>query len=638
MNFGSPLGLWLFALTVPIVAFYLLKVKRRQVVVPYLRLWRDLVVETTARSLFQRLRRLFSLLLQLLILAGVVLALSEPSVDLKAVKKESVLVLLDVSASMQSQEAAGKSRFELLRDAASEWVEGRSFEDEMMLAAVSDRIEVLTPFTRSTLELRDGLKRLTPTQRSLEVDALLAFAREMTAGKSDPVVVVLSDGNGGSLKDKLSALNFARWIPIGMSRANLAITRFATRKNEALGTDFVLAEVANHGEETQEVRLEISLDGSTRKVITRSIEPSATIHEELQLTLPAGGLLSLGIRRVPPAGQPELDPLEYNALAIDDTAFAMVRPTRLRRVLVVTATEAEAQPYWLALTSMAEWIHESSKAVLASDYDQLSAEDKRADITICGNVLPPNLDPTTNLVLLHSDLPTAIPAKIAGDVASPKVFDWEREHELNRYLNYRDLPLPATRILEIDSGTPLVSTIEGPIVAAFELTNRRAIYVGFDMTAELFPFRLAFPLLLRNALAWFEAEEDAWFEPTYRVSQSIRPLERIAEGAQVTVRYADGAEVKTEPLTVQDGSFVFRGTDQIGPVEFTIGGATHPTCVNLFDALESNIAPGELPASTDPATEQGRHLLNRELWTLLALGALVLWAIEWLTYHRRITE
>lgn len=638
MNFGSPLGLWFFALTIPIVAFYLLKVKRRQVVVPYLRLWRDLVVETTARSLFQRLRRLLSLLLQLLILSGIVLALSEPSFDLKSIKKESVLVVLDVSASMQSDEADEKSRFDLLRDLAAEWIEGRSFEDEMMLAAVSDRVEVLTPFTRSTLELRDGLKRLAPTQRSLDIDGLISFALEMTAGKSDPVVVVLSDGNGGSLTDRLKALPFARWVPVGASRANLAITRFATRKNEALGTDFVLAEVTNQGGESHDVRLEISLDGSARKVITRRIDPATTIHEELQLTLPAGGLLSLAIQRVSPEGEPEADPLDFNALAIDDVAYAMVRPTRLRRVLVVTATEAEAQPYWLALTSMAEWIHESSRTVLVADYASLSVEDKQADITICGNVVPKDLDPSTNLILLHTELPAQLPAKLAGDVASPKVFDWERDHELNRYLNYRDLPLPTTRVLELASGTPLVSTIEGPIVAAFELGKRRAIYVGFDMTAELFPFRLAFPLLLRNALAWFEAEEDAWFEATYRVSQSIRPLKRIPEGAAVTARYAIGGEVKTETLSAQDGTFVFRGADQIGPVEFTIGGATHPTCVNLFDALESNVAPSEPETTAAPVTEQGRHLLNRELWTLLALGALVLWVIEWLTYHRRITE
>ena len=75
MSFAAPLALALGALALPVVALYRLKVRRRRVQVPYLRLWEELLVETRARSLFQRLKRLFSLLLQLLILAGIVLVI-----------------------------------------------------------------------------------------------------------------------------------------------------------------------------------------------------------------------------------------------------------------------------------------------------------------------------------------------------------------------------------------------------------------------------------------------------------------------------------------------------------------------------------------------------------------------------------
>lgn len=641
MIFGAPLALWLFALAAPVVALYLLKIKRRQVVVPYLRLWRDLVVETKARSLFQRLRRLLSLLLQIAILAAVVLAVSEPSFDLRSVKKESIVVLLDVSASLTTRESTTKTRFDLLMEKAKEIVEGRSFEDEMMLAAVSDRVEVLTPFSRSTIELRDGLERASVTQRGLDLDSMSAFAREMTAGKSDPVVVIVSDGGAGSIAPRLKDAGNAKLVTVGEARDNVAITRFATRKNEALGTDFVLAEVANFGALPRECRLEIALDGNVRKVITRSIAAGETVHEELQLSLPSGGLLQLGISVPPAEGSTpsEAEPIEkVNALALDDVAYAMVRPTRLRRVLVVTETEAEAQPFWLALTSMSEWIHESSRSVLTAEYAALSSEDKLADVTICLNALPSDLSPQSNLILLHTDMPPGVPGTIVGENPQPKVFDWDRDHELNRYLNYRDLPLPAARILGADQGTPLVSTIDGPIVASFESTTRRVIYVGFDMTAELFPFRLAFPILLRNALAWFEAEEADWFEASYPVGRAIRPLRRVADGAPVTVRYAVNDETRTETLQVTDGRFVFRGNDEIGPIEFSIGGVAFPTCVNLFDPKESDVKPPDVASGTEALAEQGRHLLNREVWVMLAALALVFWLVEWWLYHRRVTE
>ena len=97
MSFGAPLALLLAGLALPVVVLYVLKVKRRRVEVPYLRIWEELLVETRARSLFQRLKRIYSLLLQLLILAALVLALARPAFELASVEKESIVLLLDTS-------------------------------------------------------------------------------------------------------------------------------------------------------------------------------------------------------------------------------------------------------------------------------------------------------------------------------------------------------------------------------------------------------------------------------------------------------------------------------------------------------------------------------------------------------------
>ena len=58
-------------------------------------------------------------------------------------------MLLDVSASMQAlegdpdDEAERESRHDRMLREARELVEGRSYEDEMMIATVSDRVDVL---------------------------------------------------------------------------------------------------------------------------------------------------------------------------------------------------------------------------------------------------------------------------------------------------------------------------------------------------------------------------------------------------------------------------------------------------------------------------------------------------------------
>ena len=58
-----------------VVGLYILKLRRRPVAVPFERLWERILRDKEATSLFSRLKRLLSLLLQLLVLAALVLAL-----------------------------------------------------------------------------------------------------------------------------------------------------------------------------------------------------------------------------------------------------------------------------------------------------------------------------------------------------------------------------------------------------------------------------------------------------------------------------------------------------------------------------------------------------------------------------------
>ena len=69
MNFLSPTSLLLFGLAVPIVVLYILKLRRRREPVSTLMFWEQLFREKQTTSLFQKLKHLLSLLLQLLFLA-----------------------------------------------------------------------------------------------------------------------------------------------------------------------------------------------------------------------------------------------------------------------------------------------------------------------------------------------------------------------------------------------------------------------------------------------------------------------------------------------------------------------------------------------------------------------------------------
>src|SRR6058998_475562 len=131
MTFAQPLFLLGFALFAPVILLYLLKQRRRRVEVSTLMFWdRILRDEQTVTSL-TRLKKLLSLLMQLLFLALITLAASRPSLSGKMTGARRIVLFLDNSASMLVQEGS-QTRFDLARDKAHRVVRGMSIGDSLM--------------------------------------------------------------------------------------------------------------------------------------------------------------------------------------------------------------------------------------------------------------------------------------------------------------------------------------------------------------------------------------------------------------------------------------------------------------------------------------------------------------------------
>ncbi|HLF81393.1 MAG TPA: BatA domain-containing protein, partial [Anaerolineales bacterium] len=125
MSFIQPSALLFGLLALPILLFYMLRMRRKEQQVPSTLLWSGLLLDRRASTPWQRLRRNLLLLLQLLILAGLVLAMARPAVPTAAVAGDTLIVLLDASASMQAVDVS-PNRFEAARQAAEDLIEDLS--------------------------------------------------------------------------------------------------------------------------------------------------------------------------------------------------------------------------------------------------------------------------------------------------------------------------------------------------------------------------------------------------------------------------------------------------------------------------------------------------------------------------------
>src|SRR5688572_26562863 len=150
--------LWLVPLVPIIVFFYLLKLKRREVVISSVLLWNHLVKDVQANAPFQKLKKNLLLLLQLLIAILTIIALTRPAFYSRSLGGSNVVLILDGSASMQSRDVRG-SRFDQAKTLALRMVAAMRGSDRMMVVLATNRTHRLTALTSDKGELRRAISR-----------------------------------------------------------------------------------------------------------------------------------------------------------------------------------------------------------------------------------------------------------------------------------------------------------------------------------------------------------------------------------------------------------------------------------------------------------------------------------------------
>jgi hypothetical protein len=117
----------------------------------------------------------------------------------------------------------------------------------------------------------------------------------------------------------------------------------------------------------------------------------------------------------------------------------------------------------------------------------------------------------------------------------------------------------------------------------------------------------------------------------------VIPLIAPAEGGEIQVEAPDGT---THRIQAEEGSRAhFSKTERAGL--YTVrrpDGSEQTFAVNLLDASESNLEPGEPEAAAgeSPIGTMESLRTNREIWRPLVLAALLILLLEWYIYNRRV--
>jgi Ca-activated chloride channel homolog len=612
-----------------IVAFYMLRLRRRDVPVGSTFLWQQLVRDVEANAPWQRLRFSWLLLVQLLIAALAVAAAVRPFTVADSDLASTVVLVVDTSASM-GVASDDEDRMALARARARDVVARLPDGGRVTVVAAADTAEVLVSETDDRDAAVAAIDGIRATGRPGDLTDAFALAAALAARESDATVVVVTDAGEGRLPEVgIGAPVLVERV--GETDANQAIAALSVvRRAGGAQLDLFVA-VANPSTADATRRLEIVADGEL--VDARDLAVGAGERTEAIIgTVPAGA-------RVVEARLAGAD-----ALAADDRAFAIVPPETVTRALVV----GDGNPYLenaLALLPRLE-LFAVGEAGYTDAVEEAAGAGEPYGLVVFDGVAPqaPPEAPT-----LYVDPPGDGPyGAVSGRIEVPQLERPDPDDPILRFVDLSTVHVGRARNVEPADGLrAVVATSAGaPLVAVGEVESGRIGLIAFDLRESDLPLQVAFPLLMSNLVEFLLPPGDGILPSSMSladpvvatVDPAITAVRVTHDGSgepTVSEHQVIGGELRLPPASVPGIRMVEAVSDD-PELDGTELGAT---AVNLFAADESAIRPGDPMRIVDmgrvPAdAEGGARQTRAEWWWALAAAALGLLALEWLLFHR----
>jgi hypothetical protein len=630
MNLVSPAALAFAALAVPIVVLYILKIRLRRVPVSTLLFWQQIFEEENPRSIWQRLRHLISLLLQLAFLSLLVVALADPIFRWQQARARRLVLVVDNSASMNARDVA-PSRLAAAKDEAGRWIGGLRLGDELALIAAGTQPQVYCGLTDHQRTLRQALEAIPATDGPTQVAEAVALARRLVSAADKPhQIVVLSDG-GFDGAAGLAAEKDVQLVALGSRRTgNVGITRMQARRSllDPVGYE-ILVEIQCAGDEPVECRLELDLEGDPIDVLPLKLKPGEPLTQVFNKASAEGGRLRARLNR-------------DDALAADNTAHAILPRRPPRPVTLITEGNLFLEKVFEAIPLVALTVDKAPPAPPASP----AAAGREPALTVFHRKVPAVLpagpvmviEPAESGPLWKVDEPIQNPVVAKQEKDSPLLAHVQLDQVLMPEARKLTFPGPARVLVESATGDPLYAVIDRP--------EGQVIVLTVNLDKGDLPLQTAFPIMMTNVLGWLGGSRSELREAlaTGAVTSVELPVE-AEPGASRFLRAPDGQErpLATGPARVVVGPLdrcgvwgivrrapTARKTKDKDPAPAT---TLAELACNLSNRRESDLRPAEgLPTRAAGGTA---NLGTRPIWYYLVASAWLLTCWEWLLYQRR---
>jgi len=690
-----PAAAFMFLIPPLIILLYFLRLKRKPVAVPSTFLWKKSIEDLHVNRLMQWLRRNILLLLQLFAVLLLIFGVLGPRLHGSVGGGGHYIIVIDNSASMSATDVQ-PNRLEWAKAEAIKEIDNKTDSDTGMVIVFNDVAEIRQSYTTNRAELKRAVEGIRPTQRPTRLDEALSLAASLAnparsteneaAAPANPEpgkertyvategiqadVHLYSDGKFPAVPDfSLSNLNLTYHTPPapdeGGASNNVGILRFDAERDPEDPTRVIArAVVRNYRGSDADVRARVEVlengsnlratydDDEARKEKRRKPVPAKSEKPDYTFTINDVAENEDLVLRL------KLDGVD-DAFAADNEAWIVLGVIRKARIMIVGPDNRRLRNFFDSPSTkkIADVAYVGPEVLTSSDpKDYLSpAREGRFDLVIFDRCAPNSLDemPASNTFFIGYPRPpyTMKPGdpNAVKMVSGPSIRGWQGRHPVMKTLQALDevdvaeafrmpeMPERTQRLIEGSENLVLLAAV--PRQAFTDLVLTFPLITNDNRWNTNWPLKVSFPLFLRNVIFAMGNVRDAGTEEPIRPGQikSIRP----GGVPLIFVTKPDGEVTKMERGTRAD--FAVSSTDQLGVYAVRWddpagkGTQVRRFAVNMFDPIESDIAPvSQVSVGSATVTAGEPRKAPRDLWKIPVIIGLVVLALEWWIYNRRV--
>lgn len=589
MNLLAPAALGLAALVIPLLVLYMLRSRRQRVEVPSTLLWERTEQSVTSAVPWRRLELTPLLLLQLLILALLVFAISRPFFAQASVLGPHTVFIVDVSGSM-----AAAGRFESAIEEIDRLTRDTSDANLISIVEAGPEARVVASFLRTRESVQTAVAGLAVTGGGADLDGAIRLGRGLATPDRPTNLVILSDGSSDVLATE--PVIEATHIRFSDTADNLSISGFSIDPS-ASGVTRVFVNVTNHTGVS--ANTDIALSVNNLPIGTTQLEIGGLDDAAITIPIEAGAGDVVVARLVGDDG-----------LELDDRASLVVEGGAEKTV----AVQGDGSTFLDVLVDIAPGF---------------SMDEGEPDILIVDGGLLPEINRPTWLIRPETPPEGVEFSELATNLGA--TFQAPGEPILDG-VDLSNLAVAEAQVAETFSWLPIVRSGEVPLVLLGQVDGHRVAYFTFDITRSNLPVQVGFPIMGTRILEWLSGGAPSSAQSA--VAGTPIPLSVPIGGAAEV--FHDGELL----ATVGDSALEFGSTGLPGVYNVVYiaedgSRADGVVAVRVFDRLESVAGSRDISvlAPISQTSEDGS--LIREWFPYIATAALIVMFVEWKVGHRR---